>query len=146
MDFECFTVRLDPAKLTRLSTLAKQILISRECSVRELERLTGKLLWLSSLFRCFRPSLSPLYADQHSFTPVLTAVSPDVCQRLCDNVDHNLILLKSVGIAALPPGSKLLRVGQTPLQSRADGPRTAPHPGPILQSVSLILPPLRSIL
>eukprot|EP00439_Symbiodinium_sp_Y106_P006804 s4068_g1.t1 len=30
------------------------------------------------------------------------------------------MLLKSVGIAALPPGSKLLRVGQTPLQSRSD--------------------------
>ena len=75
-------------------TLPKQIRLTA------LARLTGKLLWLSSLFRCFRPSLAPLYADQHSFTPVLTAVSPDVWQRLCDNVDRNLALLKSVGIAA----------------------------------------------
>ncbi|CAE7200873.1 nipblb [Symbiodinium sp. CCMP2592] len=74
MDFDGFTVRLDPAKLSRLVELAMLLLQSRDCFVRDLERLTGKLLWLSSLFRCFRPSLAPLYADQRSFTPVLTAV------------------------------------------------------------------------
>ena len=94
MDFDCFTVRLDPANLLRLTALAKQLLASRECSVRDLERLTGKLLWLSSLFRCLRPSLSPLYADQHSFTPVLTAVSPDV--------SHVFATVKPYGAAANP--------------------------------------------
>ena len=51
--------------------------------------------------------------------PVLTALSPDFWQRLCDNVDSNLVLLRSVGVAALP-GSKLLRVGRTPLSTRAE--------------------------
>ena len=126
MDFECFTVRLDPSKLSRLVALANQVLNSRSCPVRDLERLTGKLLWLSSLFRCFRPSLAPLYADQHSFTPVLTAVSPEKWQALCDNVDSHLVLLRSVGIAAIPVGSKLLRVGQTVLTCRRDLCRVIP--------------------
>ena len=123
MDFECFTVRLDPSKLSRLIELAN----SRTCPVRDLERLTGKLLWLSSLFRCFRPTLAPLYADQHSFTPVLTAVSPDKWQALCDAVDSNLFLLRSVGIAAIPVGSKLLRVGHTTLNCRRDLSRIIPE-------------------
>ena len=127
MDFECFTVRLDPSKLSRLIELAKQVLNSRTCPVRDLERLTGKLLWLSSLFRCFRPTLAPLYADQHSFTPVLTAVSPDKWQALCDAVDSNLFLLRSVGIAAIPVGSKLLRVGHTTLNCRRDLSRIIPE-------------------
>ena len=127
MDFECFTVRLDPSKLSRLIALANQVLNSRSCPVRDLERLTGKLLWLSSLFRCFRPSLAPLYADQHSYTPVLTAVSPEKWQALCDNVDSHLVLLRSVGIAAIPVGSKLLRVGQTTLTCRRDLCRVTPE-------------------
>eukprot|EP00439_Symbiodinium_sp_Y106_P054829 s2140_g7.t1 len=52
---------------------------------------------------------------------------PDVWQRLCDNVDSNLVLLNPVGIAALPPGSKMLRVGQTPLLSRRDMSKVIPE-------------------
>ncbi|CAE7714457.1 unnamed protein product [Symbiodinium necroappetens] len=91
---------LDVAEVTRLVVLAKSVLAATDCSFRDLERLTGKLLWPSSLFRCFRPSLAPLYSDQHAFTPVLTAVSPDLRQRLCECVDANLVLTRSVGIAA----------------------------------------------
>ncbi|CAE7948468.1 unnamed protein product [Symbiodinium sp. KB8] len=86
--------------VTRLVVLAKSVLAATDRSFRDLERLTGKLLWPSSLFRCFRPSLAPLYSDQHAFTPVLTAVSPDLWQRLCECVDANLVLTRSVGIAA----------------------------------------------
>ena len=41
MDFECFTVRLDPSKLSRLVALANQLLSSRTCPVRDLERLAS---------------------------------------------------------------------------------------------------------
>ena len=50
---------------------------TNDCSVRDLQHLTGKLFWLSCLFRCFRPSMTPLHSDQHSFAPGLTTVSPD---------------------------------------------------------------------
>ena len=51
---------------------------------------------------------------------MLTAVSPDLWQRLCDGVDVNLVLTRSVGVAALPPGSRLLRAGQNAVSSKAD--------------------------
>ena len=44
----------------------------------------------------------------------------------CDFVDANLVLTRSVGIAARPPGSRLLRVGQSPLSSRSDLLRVIP--------------------
>ena len=48
-----------------LCVLLRQALSSKRCSTGSthlLERITGKLLWFSSLFRTFRPSLAPLYA------------------------------------------------------------------------------------
>ena len=96
LDVSLFTVRLDPQKFQRLCTLLRQALSSRRCSTHLLERITGKLLWLSSLFRTFRPSLAPLYSD--------------------------LRLLHHIGLAALPPGSRILRIGQSCVSSLAELP------------------------
>ncbi|CAE7209933.1 unnamed protein product, partial [Symbiodinium necroappetens] len=71
IDLAIFTVRLDPQKFQRLCALLRQALSSRRCSTHLLERITGKLLWLSSLFKTFRPSLAPLYADRHAFLPTI---------------------------------------------------------------------------
>ena len=68
-----FCVRLDPAKFSRLCALLRRALSSKRWT-HLLERITGKLLWFSSLFRTFRPSLAPLYADQHAFLPTMTAL------------------------------------------------------------------------
>ncbi|CAE7664937.1 nipblb [Symbiodinium pilosum] len=65
-DFEHFVVQLDPAKLARLLALLRQLQSSPKCTVTVLEKLTGKLLWLSNLFSALRPSLAPLYLDQHN--------------------------------------------------------------------------------
>ena len=122
LDVSLFTVRLDPQKFSRLCTLLRQALSSRRCSTHLLERITGKLLWLSSLFRTFRPSLAPLYSDQHAFLPTMTALDP---QRWCDlraKLSPDLRLLQSIGLAALPPGSRILRIGQTSVTSLSELP------------------------
>ena len=111
-----FCVRLDPAKFARLCSLLRQALSSKRCSTHLLERITGKLLWFSSLFRTFRPSLAPLYADQHAFLPTMTALQPDLWETFRASLSNDLMLPKSVGLSALlPPGSRLLRVGQQPV-------------------------------
>ena len=69
-DLEHYTVELDPAKLRRLLELLRLLSASPRCTVSSLEKLTGKLLWLSNLFQAFRPSLAPLYVD-HLVRPVL---------------------------------------------------------------------------
>ena len=125
LDVSLFTVRLDPQKFQRLCSLLRQALSSRRCSTHLLERITGKLLWLSSLFRTFRPSLAPLYSDQHAFLPTMTALDPQRWSDLRAKLSPDLTLLHHIGLAALPPGSRILRIGQSCVSSLADLP---PHP------------------
>ena len=81
---------------------------------------------VSSLFRTFRPSLAPLYADQHAFLPTMTALQPELWQSFRSSLSNDLLLLKPVGLAALPPGSRLLRVGQQSVSKLADLPTLPP--------------------
>ncbi|CAE7210243.1 unnamed protein product [Symbiodinium sp. CCMP2592] len=121
-----FCVKLDPGKFTRLCALLRQALSSKRCSCHLLERVTGKLLWLSSLFRTFRPSLAPLYSDQHALLPTMTALQPERWPELLQALSPDLILLRPIGVAALPPGSKILRVNQTAVSCHGDLPLQAP--------------------
>ncbi|CAE7236031.1 unnamed protein product [Symbiodinium sp. CCMP2592] len=133
-----FCVKLDPGKFTRLCALLRQALLSKPCSCHLLERVTGKLLWLSSLFRTFRPSLAPLYSDQHALLPTMTALQPERWPEILQALSPDLILLRPIGVAALPPGSKILRVNQTAVSCRGDLPLLAPDARRIwLQSSSL---------
>ncbi|CAE7844594.1 unnamed protein product, partial [Symbiodinium necroappetens] len=109
LDLCLFTVRLDPQKFRRLCALLRQALSSRRCSTHLLERITGKLLWLSSLFKTFRPSLAPLYSDQHAFLPNMTALDPQRWNDLRSKLSPGLRLQQNIGLAALPPASRILR-------------------------------------
>ena len=122
IDLSIFTVRLDPQKFRRLCDLLRLCLASRRCSTHLLERVTGKLLWLSSLFRTFRPSLAPLYRDQHSFLPTMTALDPQRWTDFRSKLSEDLRLLHPVGLAALPPGSHVLRIGQNYVSTLSDLP------------------------
>ena len=106
-------------------------------------------------FRRYSGASGRLWPHFMQISPLLLRSSrlfpPDVWQRLCDNVDSNLVLLKPVGIAALPPGSKMLRVGQTPLLSRRDMSKVIPEQRRVwVQSCSpsrsvcrFLIPPVR---
>ena len=119
-NLDLMTVALDPDKLARLRTLLCLLMDSRTCSVIQLEKLTGKLLWLSSLFRTFRASLAPLYTDQHTPLPSMSAVSPDIWRQVRDSLSADLKIVKPLPLAALPIGCKLLRVGHTQVSTLAD--------------------------
>ena len=121
-DFELFVVRLEPAKLLRLLALLREVRGKQSCTSTVLEKVTGKLLWLSSLFRTFRPSLAPLYADQHAPVPAMSAVSPEIWVQLRSSLSAELLVTKPLPLAALPMGTKLLRVGHTPVRRLADVP------------------------
>ena len=101
-----------------LRALLCLLMDSRTCSVTQLEKLTGKLLWLSSLFRTFRASLAPLYVDQRTPLASMSAVSPDVWQRLRDSLSTDLKVAKPLPLAALPR-----------LQAPARWPHSGAHSG-----------------
>ena len=110
-NFTTFTVTLDPPKLQRLLCLISEVLSSRRSTVTQLERLTGKLLWLSSLFRTFRPTLAPLYADVHSPMPSMSAISPDVWHSVRASLSADMIVSKPLPLAALPVDANFFGLG-----------------------------------
>ena len=112
-DFEHFVVQLDPSKLDRLLSLLRQVLSSAKCTVTLLEKLTGKLLWLSNLFSSLRPSLAPLYIDQRNPVPNMCAVSPEVWASLRASLSPDLRVTRPLPLAAIPVGCKLLRFAHT---------------------------------
>ena len=121
-DLEHYTVELDPAKLRRLLELLRSLSASPRCTVSALEKLTGKLLWLSNLFQAFRPSLAPLYADQHRPIPNMCAVSADLYSSLRSSLSADLRITSSLPLAAIPVGCKLLRVAHTPVTTLKEVP------------------------
>ena len=62
-DFSLLTVTMDSKKRERLLALLRQASVTKKLSLKLLEKLTGKLLWLSGLHRSLRPTLAPLYWD-----------------------------------------------------------------------------------
>ena len=121
-DFEHFVVQLDPAKLARLLVLFRALQASPKCTVTVLEKLTGKLLWLSNLFSAFRPSLAPLYIDQRNPVPNMCAASPDLWVSLRASLSSELRVLRPLPLAAIPVGCKLLRYSPTPVTALSDLP------------------------
>ena len=74
-----FTVCMEAEKQQRLLQLLLSVLQARHVSRHDVERLTGKLLWLSGLFSFLRPTLAPLYSLQHSGWLLLLLISGLLC-------------------------------------------------------------------
>ena len=80
----------------------------------------GEASLASSVFQAFRPSLAPLYSDQHMPLPAMSAVSPD--QLRGTSLSAELLVTRPLPLAAVPMGIKLLRVGHTPVRKLSDVP------------------------
>ena len=126
LDFRTFTVRLEPAKLQRLLELLRQCYRCTKLSATTLEKLTGKLLWLSNLFRAFRPSLAPLYQDQYCPPLVHVALSVQAWERLQSVLSNDLRVIGPSGLASAPLGSRLFRVAQTAVLTKEELPQFPP--------------------
>ena len=74
IDLATFTVCVEEDKQQCLLHLLLSLLQAKYASRQDVERLTGKLLWLSGLFAFLRPTLAPLYALQHSGQLVMAAL------------------------------------------------------------------------
>ena len=145
MDFRTFTVRLEPAKLQRLLSLLRQCYRSAKLPATTLEKLTGKLLWLSNLFRAFRPSLAPLYQDQYCPPLVHVPLSTQAWQRLQAALSNDLRVIAPSGLASAPLGSRLFRVAQTAVQSKEELPQFPPSARRLWVQISDLAHPDRVI-
>ena len=130
---------LEAPKLARLRDLLSSVLRSDSVPLHLLRKLTGKLLWVCSLFRPFRPSLGPLYRDQGLPPLVHVAVSPDLWSSFRSALSPDLRLLREVGLASCPKGCTLVSVGSLKPASLADVPHA--FPGERRTWISVRMPP-----
>ena len=117
IDLTTFTVCMEADKQQRLLQLLQSVLEARHVSRHDVERLTGKLLWLSGLFSFLRPNLAPLYSLQHAGQLVMAALTPDQWTSLRPLLDADLLVTGSVGHPSVPvwvPGLSGWRACQFP--------------------------------
>ena len=100
---DSMSAALEPPKLARLPDLLSSVIRTDLVPLHLLRKLTGKLLWVRSLFRPFRPSLAPLYRDQGLPPLVHVAVSPDLWARFRSALSPDLCLQREVGLGKLKP-------------------------------------------
>ena len=112
MNLDCMTATLEAPKLVRLRDLLAVVIRSDPVPLHLLRKLTGKLLWVCSLFRPFRPSLGPLYRDQGLPPLVHVAVSPDLWASFRSALSADLCLQREVGLSSCPKGCALVSVGR----------------------------------
>ncbi|CAE7508033.1 LRRC45 [Symbiodinium sp. CCMP2592] len=122
MSLETFTATLEPPKLARLRLLISSARSGEAIPLHLLRKLTGKLLWVCSLFRPFRPSLAPLYRDQSLPPLVHVAVAPSKWESFRAALSKDLVLTKSVGLASCPQGCTLVSVASRPVRTLKDVP------------------------
>ena len=117
---------MEPANLDRLRDLLSKVRSSGSVPLHLLRKLTGKLLWVCSLFRPFRPSLAPLYLDQGKPNVVHVALSPPKWAVFRSALSESLVLLSDVGLASCPTSCKLLSVSGKDVSTLAEVPVSFP--------------------
>ena len=127
IDLTTFTVCMEADKQQRLLHLLLSVLEARHVSRHDVERLTGKLLWLLGLFLFLRPTLAPLYSLQHSGQLVMAALTPDQWATLWPLLNANLLVTGSIGHPSVPVGSTLVRLARIPVSELSDIPSWLPE-------------------
>ncbi|CAE7657443.1 LRRC45 [Symbiodinium sp. CCMP2592] len=130
---------MEAPKLDRLRDLLAKIRGSDSVPLHLLRKLTGKLLWVCSLFRPFRPSLAPLYSDQGKPPVVHVALSPAKWASFRSKLDSHLVLQSDVGLASCPKLCTLISVSGREVSSLSQVPVS--FPGERRTWISVRMPP-----
>ena len=117
IDVQHWLVSLPVEKSRPILALILSVLQEAKPLAATLEKLIGKLLWVTSLWRQLRPLLAPLYSMLHSCPSTLVGFSHSDWANALQRCDHDLVLQSPLFHPRLPAGAKMLRVANTPLIS-----------------------------
>ncbi|CAE7318146.1 unnamed protein product [Symbiodinium sp. CCMP2592] len=116
------TATLEPPKLDRLRTLLLKVRSSDAVPLHLLRKLTGKLLWVCSLFSPFRPTLAPLYLDQGKPSLVHVALNPAKWALFRAGLSDSLVLQTDIGVASCPAQCSLISLSGKEVSCHSDLP------------------------
>ena len=102
-------------KLTLIQVQLANLLKAPKVSVKELQSVIGRLLWLTGAWHHLRPLLIPLYRALSQIPTMMVGISPPVFQQLDALVDDDLFLVKSMTSQhhSLVKGARITRVANT---------------------------------
>ena len=89
------------------------------CDLKILESLTGRLLWVSSLWESLRPLLGPLYQAMMTVPITLVSIAPHQWPDLLDALQDDLTLSKNLAHPSLRKSVRVVRAANFNLRDRA---------------------------
>ena len=111
-----WVVSITPDKRIKILSQIDALLKQSRCDLSLLESLTGRLLWVSSLWDTLRPLLGPLYHAMMSIPITLVSISPAQWSEILQCITDDLILTKSLAHPSLRKAVKLVRVANFTLR------------------------------
>ena len=112
---DTWTVQIPETKLLLIQAQLEVLQQASKVSVKELQSVIGRLLWLTGAWHHLRPLLIPLYKALSQIPTMMVGISPPVFQQLFGMVDDDLFLEKSMSSQhhSLVKGARITRVANT---------------------------------
>ena len=116
------TVAVPPQKLTKIIDQIRTIQGSSRLTLRDLQSLVGRLLWLTSAWHYLRPLLIPLYKALHRIPTTMVSMDHTTFQAMITQLDEHLQLRSSLTHKhqSLRPGVTPCRVANSHVKTLAD--------------------------
>ena len=116
------TVAVPPQKLTKIIDQIRTIQGSSRLTLRDLQSLVGRLLWLTSAWHYLRPLLIPLYKALHRIPTTMVGMDHTTFQAMITQLDEHLQLRSSLTHKhqSLRPGVTPCRVANSHVKTLAD--------------------------
>ena len=111
-----WVVSITPDKRAKILAQIDSLLRSSRCDLKTLESLTGRLLWVSSLWETLRPLLGPLYQAMMTVPLTVVSISPEQWPLLLDALQDDLTLSKSLHHPSLRKNVKVVRAANFTLR------------------------------
>ena len=108
-----WTVTLTAEKRSSILEDLREMLRVHKIPLKLLERLTGKLLWVTSAWHQLRPLLNPFYHSLSSPSPTLISLSLTEWTQLLESLDETGVITTSLPHPSLQVGVRVFRVGNT---------------------------------
>ena len=107
-----WSITIPSDKLLRISDQIRALLKSSKATLKNLQSVVGRLLWITSAWRFLRPLLIPLYKDLSSVPLTMVGVDPVHFQEMVQALSDDLILQRDLlsHHHSLRKGTKLVRV------------------------------------
>ena len=114
-----WVVSITEDKRDKILNQINSLLQVSRCDLKVLESLTGRLLWVSSLWESLRPLLGPLYQAMMTVPITLVSISPQQWPDLLDALTEDLTLSRNLAHPSLRQSVRIVRAANFNLRDRA---------------------------